>query len=113
MVVENCGLQPRQLLLDLPEGEGFVVGMAIYAYIHTNTATSGQGAMAMAMQHPGAVVMLIPHVEGVMTHHKLGSVGDLGLMKGKRPAPIEKLLEPLVFDNRLVVITRKEADFSV
>jgi len=55
--------------------------MAIDADIHADAAAAGQGAMTMPVQHPGAVVVLIPHVEGVVTHHDLGPVGNLGLVE--------------------------------
>lgn len=113
MVVENCGLQLRQLSLNLFKREGLVVGMAVNADIHADTPAARQGAMAMAMQHPGAVVVLIPHVEGVVTHHDLRSAWSLGLVEGERPAPIKEGLKLLVVQDDLVVIARKEADAPV
>ena len=113
MVVENCGLQPRQLLLDLLEGEGLVVGMAVNADIHADTSAARQGSMAVAMQHPGAVVALIPHVEGVVTHYKLGSVWNRGFMKREGSTPVEEFLKLLVVQDDLVMVAREETDVAV
>lgn len=57
--------------------------------------------------------MLIPHVEGVVTHHDFGPIWDLGFVKRKWPAPFEEFLELLATQDGLVVVAGEHANASV